>query len=74
MKQTIRDLSTLKKLEKAGYITLHHHTGKTVNGLFGPVKAWYIQDNTASSFEHDNRKFEIEYVDGCFYPFVFEIS
>ena len=57
----ITNATTLKALAKRGFITW-------------PVdKGFKYVDGNNSTFEFKGRKFELQYQDGCFYPFVFEI-
>lgn len=74
-KKLVTSIVVLKGLEKAGYITLLPHTGKTVTSPFGDCIAWYIDDYQSRSFTHSytGRTFVVEYVSGCFNPFVFEL-
>jgi len=70
--QLVNDLRTLKALEKAGFITLHPHTGKTVTNLVGgKVKAWYIDDYDRPYFTYKGVNYNCKYVSGSFYPYVF---
>ena len=71
MSKMVRHIGTLKAMAKKGLVELHEHTGQKVNWYYGEVTAWYIQDGKRS-FEFDGKKYESKYVDGCFYPFVFE--
>ena len=71
MSRMVREIGTLKAMEKQGLIELHEHTGKKVTWYYGDVTAWYVQDGQRS-FEFRGKKYESKYVDGCFYPFIFE--
>lgn len=70
----VKDLNTLKAMEKAGFIKLHHHTGKTVkNTMGGETKAWYV-DYCKPFFEFKGYKYMEKYLSGCFQPFVYCIG
>jgi len=69
----VRSMAVLKEMEKAGHVTLHGHTGTEVRWYGGPVRAWYVDDGKRS-FEFCGRKYETRYVDGCFFPYVFEVK
>ena len=74
-REPVEDLRTLKMLERAGHITLHPHTGKVVRTLNGSaIKAWYIEDNKYSVFEHKGVKYVVEYFSGSFFPYVMKIT
>jgi len=71
----VKDIRTLKAMAKAGLIIFHEDTGKKVGTLFGPdSKAYYVGYNpgTSSTFEYKGKKYQLEYFDGCFCPFVVE--
>jgi len=72
----VRDLRTLKGMEKQGLIILHPHTGKKVywNGQY--VKAYYIDDGVEGicRFTYKNNEYEINYDDGSFYPYVYQTT
>lgn len=70
----LKNLNTLKALEKRKFITLHSHTGQKVWWNGQSFKTYYIEDYSQRTFSYNNRNFECKYVDGCFYPFVFEIT
>lgn len=70
----VKSLSTLKRLQSQGHITLHSHTGKKVSSPFGDCFAWYIDDAVHRRFESGLYKYSVEYVSGCFNPFVFMIG
>lgn len=72
----VNNLRRLKELEKEGLIKLHPQTGCKVKSLDGQlVTTWYIDDYVKSSeFVFKGRKYSVKYVDGCFFPFVFETN
>lgn len=72
--ELVKNLNTLKALERKGFITLHSHTGQKVwwNGVC--FKTYYIDDYTSRTFDYNKKKFECKYLDGCFFPYVFEIK
>lgn len=69
--QVVTKKRLLNSMEKAGLITLHIHTGKMVEGCFGPAKAWYIEDTVKPRFEFEGSQYEVMYLSGSFFPYVF---
>jgi hypothetical protein len=71
----IRDYRILKALERRGFIVCkdgisRHWTGRSVRNYFvdsGP-KLRYASDR----FEYKGKRYQIQYFDGCFHPFVVE--
>jgi len=72
-KRLVNNLSVLKSLEKAGHITLHAQTGKTVTWYGQKTKAWYIDEYKSREFTHRGRKFLVEYRSGSFCPYVYAL-
>ena len=74
----VRDRRILNAMARRGFIVYdgrakdRHWTGATVKRLWvgeGPaLKDWY------EVFTYHGRDYRLRYVDGCFYPFVFEIG
>jgi len=69
-KKLVNHLPTLKRLAKAGHITLHAQTGKKVSWYGQTTYAWYIEDYTSTAFG----EFVIEYRSGSFFPYVYHIE
>lgn len=67
-------MRTLNNLAEAGLIKLHKHTGvKFGNGGI----AYYIDDRTEGTpftFKHKRTTYELKYISGCFYPFVYKVK
>jgi hypothetical protein len=77
----VQDMRTLKALERRGLIVFHSQTGSKITGLYSHDKftCYYIDGigpNAESSYDfvYNNRRFKIEYVSGCFCPYVKEIE
>jgi len=72
----VRNMNTLKMLERAGHITLHEQTGTKITGLYSSEKftCYYIDDFVTSRFQHKGKYYGCEYVSGCFCPYVFELK
>lgn len=68
----VKDKLLLKAMQRKGHITLHSHTGKTVYWNGQKLIAWYVDDGKYQ-FTHEGQKYETKYVDGCFFPYVFEV-
>jgi len=68
----IKNLGLLRAMANAGRIILHADTGrKLLNAAGIPVTIYYIYGGT-TKFMHKGKKYRIQYVDGCFYPYVHE--
>lgn len=70
----VTTLKTLMGMAAAGHITLHEDTGKDVRHWTGAiVRAWYIE-NGEREFVYRGKKYITKYLDGCFNPFVINVS
>lgn len=75
MKQ-VRNLNTLKALQRANLVKFCNDTGMKMGVPFSDKKhtMYYIDGETANtSFEFNGKKYTVKYVDGCFYPYVYVI-
>jgi len=69
--QTVRNLNTLKAMERAGHIKLHRQTGSKITGLYRREKfTCYYVDEGSYSFDYKGKKYGVKYFDGCFCPYV----
>jgi len=64
--KVITSAKLLKELEKAGFITSFHPKYKYVNDNADP--------DPYRVFMHKGTKYEVNYVDGCFCPYVFQVE
>lgn len=73
--KVVKNLNTLKAMEKCGYIGLHSDTGTKIQGLYSNKKftCYYIEDGLLD-FTYQNKKYITKYVSGCFCPYVFQIE
>lgn len=73
MSNIVKGISTLKRMAKAGHITLHPQTGTKVKTLYSnqSILCCYIDDGK-TTFEFEGKKYGVKYFDGCFNPFVVE--
>ena len=71
--QIVRDLRTLRGMEKKGHITFHEDTGKILYPYGHKWKCVYIGGYQKWNFEYKGKKYSIEYFSGCFCPFVVEV-
>lgn len=62
MKKVVRNIRTLNAMERMGLIKTHSDT----------LKFKYVNDGK-NWFRYKGKEYSTEYVDGCFYPFVFEL-
>lgn len=70
----VKDIRLLRRMEKAGLIELHPQTGKTVSHYGLKCTAWYIRNHEKDHFEYKGKKYEIQFMSGCFYPYVVEVE
>jgi hypothetical protein len=68
----VKDIKLLTKMEKDGFIVLHPQTGEKVTWYGNTLTAWYIDEAKKRCFTYKNRKFEEVYVDGSFFPYLYE--
>lgn len=70
----VPDIRTLKRMAKAGLITLHRDTGLKVRHWTGQtITAHYVDDvcqGVQQPFEFGGKHYRLKYFDGCFSPFV----
>ena len=68
------NIPLLREMEKAGFVKLHHQTGKRVGLLYSTKTtiASYVYE-AQLRFVFRGKRYEEKYFDGCFMPFVVEI-
>lgn len=59
----VKDAKTLKALAAAGFIRWPVEPGHH-----------YVNEISSEPFEHGGRRYRTRYLDGCFYPFVYELD
>jgi hypothetical protein len=71
----VKNLNTLKDMERKGFIGLHPDTGMKVKALYSNKKftCYYVEDGLLD-FTYKNKRYLTKYVSGCFCPYVFEIE
>jgi hypothetical protein len=73
--EIVKNINTLKDMERHGFIKFHPQTGTKITGLYSNDKfTCYYVDEGKSTFEYKNSTYITKYVDGCFYPFIFKIK
>lgn len=72
--RVVTNIPLLREMEKAGFVKLHHQTGKRVGLLYSSktTVASYVYE-AKNDFHFLGRHFKEKYFDGCFMPFVIEI-
>jgi hypothetical protein len=65
----IKDLRTLKSMERAGFIKLHEDTGKSVSWQGRSGKVYYVDDGKRE-FTFKGKNYETKYYSGSFFPYV----
>jgi len=77
--EPVRNLNTLKAMQKLNLIEFCEQTGKQITGLYDSKKftCYYIDGEGKASkgrqFTYKNKQYEVRFVSGCFNPYVFEI-
>jgi hypothetical protein len=71
----IKSMSLLKGMQKAGLIQFHEQTGTKITGLYGGKSfvccyVWDRCEGVPCTFEYKGECYELEYVSGCFMPYV----
>lgn len=66
----ITNIRTLKMLERASKIKCPPENMRPKDKKWG--KGYSYVDADTGTFTYKGRKFTIQYVDGCFFPFVYE--
>ena len=69
----IKNMNTLKAMQRAGFIKFCDQTGETIETLYSRKKhiCHYVDDGDRE-FTYKGKRYGIKYMDGCFYPFVVE--
>jgi hypothetical protein len=72
--RVVKNIPLLREMEKAGFVKLHHQTGKRVGLLYSSktTVATYVYE-AKNHFVFLGKTYEEKYFDGCFMPFVVEI-
>lgn len=74
----VAKLAVLRAMARAGLIKLHPHTGRKVRHWSGQtVTAHYVDDTcpgVGRRFEFQGRQYQLKYLEGCFFPFIFDVS
>lgn len=75
MDQIVRCGRKLKAMEKAGHISQPaSHLVPSKNGKKLPWGSYaYVDGEDYKEFEYAGKKYRIDFVAGCFLPFVFEL-
>lgn len=69
----VRNMNLLKSMKKAGLVSFHTQTGTKVGmpNSNRKITAYYVYDGQ-SAFIFKAKFYRTKYVDGCFFPFIFE--
>jgi hypothetical protein len=71
----VRNLNTLKAMERAGHIKLHSQTGTKITGLYTRDKfTCYYVDEGYNQFNYKGKLYGVRYSSGCFYPYVIKLN
>jgi hypothetical protein len=70
----VKDLRTLKAMERRGLVTLHPDTGKVLrHPMGGKIRCWYV-DEAEFIFEYKGERYMRKFFDGCFFPFIVKLE
>lgn len=65
---------TFRALEQAGHIKEPPPHVRPLNATWGSGSYVYVDEGPARSFTHAGRAYRVDYVDGCFYPLLYELT
>ena len=75
MTTLVKNLNTLKAMERKGLIKLHPQTGTKITGLYSSKYfTCYYVDEGISNFEYKGAKYQTKYFSGCFFPYVVKVN
>jgi hypothetical protein len=71
---TVKNMNTLKAMERKGLIELHRQTGSKIAGLYSNQKftCYYVHDGL-TQFQYKKQWYGIKYFSGCFFPYVVKL-
>ena len=76
-KEIVRNMKVLKGMEKMGLIKFDEQTGTKITGLYDSklFTCYYIDEagNQGRNFTYNNKDYSVEFVSGCFMPYVFKL-
>lgn len=74
--ELVKDLHTLKNLERVNFISLHADTGKMRSNVVGgtKVRCWYVHSFLLNKFVFGKIEFSIKFHQGCKHPFVYRMT
>lgn len=75
----VNNMILLKAMAKRGLIKFHADTGKKgINAMGKPFTFYYVdgRGNLPTTFKYGRpeKTYQLQYIEGCFCPFVVEIS
>lgn len=71
----VKNLNTLKAMQRLGFIKFHHQTGEQITGLYSSKKfTCYYVDDGKYFFTYKGKKYGTTYISGCFCPYVVELN
>ena len=71
----VKNLNTLKAMQKLGHIKFCDQTGKIIETLYSRIKhTCYYVDDGEREFTYKHKKYGVKYFDGCFMPYVVELE
>ena len=69
----VKNMNTLRAMERAGHIKLHEHTGTKKEGLYYHKKSTvHYVDDGKHTFTYKGKTYHTKYFSGCFCPYVVE--
>ncbi len=68
--EVVTDIKLIKNFAKKGLVELHYQTGTKITGLYDNHKFTCTYIDSAKTFVHDGYKYQQQYFDGCFNPYL----
>ena len=72
--EIVRDIKTLKEMQKLGFVTFCKETGTKIKGLYSNETFICCYIDSAETFEYKGKKYTEKYFSGCFYPYLVELT
>lgn len=71
----VKNMNTLRAMERAGHIELHQDTGTKKEGIYFTQKRtiYYVNDGR-HTFTYKGKQYHTKYFDGCFCPYIIEAT
>lgn len=68
--EVVTNIRLIKEFAKEDLVKLHPQTGTKITGLYSNQRFTCIYIDSAESFSYDGYKYQQQYFDGCFNPYL----